>query len=71
MTGRSSVEVNSTSRNTDPGRRHLERFGAGTLTKCLYQFDEPVSPHIAAKQKTVSTLNLLHESKLTIVDPPR
>ena len=34
---------------------HLERFGGGALTKCLYQFDEPVSPHIAAKSKTVST----------------
>lgn len=33
---------------------HLKRYGAGTLTKCLYQFDEPVSPHIAARQKTVS-----------------
>ncbi|KAJ5698932.1 hypothetical protein N7462_000937 [Penicillium macrosclerotiorum] len=33
--------------------RHLRHFGAGTVTKCLYQFDEPVSPHIAAKQKTI------------------
>lgn len=33
---------------------HLERYGAGALTKCLYQFDEPVSPHLAAKQKIVS-----------------
>ncbi|KAJ5100561.1 Pyridoxal phosphate-dependent transferase major region subdomain 2 [Penicillium angulare] len=33
--------------------RHLERYGAGALTKCLYQFDEPVSPHIAAKSKTI------------------
>ncbi|KAI9933988.1 hypothetical protein ASPWEDRAFT_126739 [Aspergillus wentii DTO 134E9] len=31
--------------------RHIKRHGAGTLTKCLYQFDEPVSPHIAAQQK--------------------
>ncbi|KAJ5484873.1 hypothetical protein N7539_004861 [Penicillium diatomitis] len=31
---------------------HMKKYGAGTLTKCLYQFDEPVSPHIAAKQKT-------------------
>lgn len=39
---------------TDLNGSHLERYGAGALTKCLYQFDEPVSPHIAAKQKTVS-----------------
>jgi dethiobiotin synthetase/adenosylmethionine--8-amino-7-oxononanoate aminotransferase len=31
--------------------RHIQRHAAGTLTKCLYQFDEPVSPHIAARQK--------------------
>ncbi|KAL4883993.1 pyridoxal phosphate-dependent transferase [Aspergillus karnatakaensis] len=31
--------------------RHLQRFAPDTLTKCLYQFDEPVSPHIAAQQK--------------------
>ncbi|KAH8695203.1 onanonoxo-7-onima-8-eninoihtemlysoneda [Talaromyces proteolyticus] len=33
--------------------RHVERFAAGpnVLTKCLYQFDEPVSPHIAARSK--------------------
>ncbi|KAL4738574.1 pyridoxal phosphate-dependent transferase [Aspergillus similis] len=29
--------------------RHLQRHAPNTLTKCLYQFDEPVSPHIAAK----------------------
>ncbi|KAL2828150.1 putative bifunctional diaminopelargonate synthase [Aspergillus cavernicola] len=31
--------------------RHLQRHAPNTLTKCLYQFDEPVSPHIAARQK--------------------
>ncbi|KAJ5090998.1 hypothetical protein N7532_009682 [Penicillium argentinense] len=36
----------------DADDRHLARYGAGTLTKCLHQFDEPVSPHLAAKQKT-------------------
>lgn len=39
--------------------RHLKRFGAGALTKCLYQFDEPVSPHLAAREKTVSQSQLL------------
>ncbi|KAL3456082.1 pyridoxal phosphate-dependent transferase [Aspergillus heterothallicus] len=31
--------------------RHLQRHAPNTLTKCLFQFDEPVSPHIAAQQK--------------------
>ncbi|KAL4781327.1 pyridoxal phosphate-dependent transferase [Aspergillus varians] len=31
--------------------RHLQRHAPDTLTKCLYQFDEPVSPHIAAQDK--------------------
>ncbi|KAF7591196.1 hypothetical protein BBP40_001855 [Aspergillus hancockii] len=35
----------------DADDRHIQRYAAGTLTKCLYQFDEPVSPHIAAQQK--------------------
>ncbi|RDW83826.1 adenosylmethionine-8-amino-7-oxononanoate aminotransferase [Aspergillus mulundensis] len=33
--------------------RHLQRHAPSTLTKCLYQFDEPVSPHIAAKTFTI------------------
>ncbi|KAJ5739132.1 hypothetical protein N7533_011916 [Penicillium manginii] len=43
----------STGALDDADDRHLSRFGAGTLTKCLYQFDEPVSPHLAAKQKMI------------------
>ncbi|KAJ5709739.1 Pyridoxal phosphate-dependent transferase major region subdomain 2 [Penicillium malachiteum] len=43
----------STGALDDADDRHIERYGAGTLTKCLYQFDEPVSPHIAAKSKTI------------------
>ncbi|KAH1299619.1 hypothetical protein KXW39_002191 [Aspergillus fumigatus] len=31
--------------------RHIQRHAAGALTKCLHQFDEPVSPHIAAQKK--------------------
>ncbi|BDD61713.1 hypothetical protein MPDQ_001481 [Monascus purpureus] len=33
--------------------RHIKRFAPGVRTRCLYQFDEPVSPHIAAQQGTV------------------
>ncbi|KAJ5623028.1 hypothetical protein N7490_011633 [Penicillium lividum] len=43
----------STGALDDADDRHLERYGGGTLTKCLYQFDEPVSPHLAAKSKTI------------------
>ncbi|KAJ5737093.1 Pyridoxal phosphate-dependent transferase major region subdomain 2 [Penicillium malachiteum] len=43
----------STGALDDADDRHIDRYGAGTLTKCLYQFDEPVSPHIAAKSKTI------------------
>lgn len=32
----------------------MQRYAAGVSTKCLYQFDEPVSPHIAAKQKNLT-----------------
>ncbi|PWY78763.1 hypothetical protein BO83DRAFT_356128, partial [Aspergillus eucalypticola CBS 122712] len=38
----------------DADDRHIRRYAPGTLTKCLYQFDEPVSPHIAAKQKQLT-----------------
>ncbi|KAL1970230.1 hypothetical protein VTN77DRAFT_5390 [Rasamsonia byssochlamydoides] len=33
--------------------KHIERFAPGVLTQCLFRFDEPVSPHIAAKQKAI------------------
>ncbi|KAL1998072.1 hypothetical protein VTN02DRAFT_88 [Thermoascus thermophilus] len=32
--------------------KHIERFVPGIVTSCPYRFDEPVSPHIAARQKT-------------------
>ncbi|KAI5289790.1 hypothetical protein KEM54_003206 [Ascosphaera aggregata] len=31
--------------------RHIRRYAPGTLTRCLFQFDKPVSPHIAARLK--------------------
>lgn len=31
--------------------RHIARFSPQTKTKCLFQFDEAVSPHIAARSK--------------------
>ncbi|KAE8355488.1 pyridoxal phosphate-dependent transferase [Aspergillus coremiiformis] len=35
----------------DADDRHIQRHAAGTWTRCLYQFEEPVSPHIAVQQK--------------------
>jgi dethiobiotin synthetase/adenosylmethionine--8-amino-7-oxononanoate aminotransferase len=35
--------------------RHISRFSPETKTQCLYQFDEAVSPHIAARSKPVSS----------------
>lgn len=51
--------------------RHIQRHAAGTLTKCLYQFDEPVSPHIAAQQKNfvVSLLKQLLSKQANKIDP--
>ncbi len=35
---------------------HISRFSPQTKTACLYQFDEAVSPHIAARSSKVSFL---------------
>ncbi|KAJ6021184.1 Pyridoxal phosphate-dependent transferase major region subdomain 2 [Penicillium herquei] len=43
----------STGALDDADDQHIKRYGSGTLTKCLYQFDEPVSPHLAAKSKII------------------
>lgn len=37
---------------------HISRFAKGVLTKCLFQFDEAVSPHIAARSMSVCSLAL-------------
>ncbi|KAJ6113412.1 hypothetical protein N7523_006729 [Penicillium sp. IBT 18751x] len=58
----------STGALDDADDRHMKRYGAGTLTKCLYQFDEPVSPHIAAKLKSVSDDDLLSSIHKTLSD---
>ena len=31
------------------GARHVKRFAADVQTQCLWQFDAPVSPHLAAQ----------------------
>lgn len=55
--------------------RHVKHFAPGVLTKCLYQFDDPVSPHIAARQHGVSyfweAIIIMSKITLTPVDPPR
>ncbi|RAL08372.1 adenosylmethionine-8-amino-7-oxononanoate aminotransferase [Aspergillus homomorphus CBS 101889] len=55
--------------------RHIQRYAPHTLTKCLFQFDEPVSPHIAAAQKSVpppsdtALLTAIHETLTTWAQP--
>lgn len=39
----------STGPDYEADDRHISRFNPPTQTKCLYQFDDAVSPHIAAK----------------------
>ncbi|ORY69120.1 pyridoxal phosphate-dependent transferase [Pseudomassariella vexata] len=38
----------STGPSSEADDRHVKQFSPGTVTQCLYQFEEPVSPHIAA-----------------------
>lgn len=35
--------------------RHVARFSRDVKTRTLYQFDEPISPHLAAKSMAVKT----------------
>jgi dethiobiotin synthetase/adenosylmethionine--8-amino-7-oxononanoate aminotransferase len=37
---------------------HVSHFSPLTRTKCLFQFDEAVSPHIAARSSRVSDLSI-------------
>ncbi|ODM20275.1 hypothetical protein SI65_03328 [Aspergillus cristatus] len=46
---------------------HLRRFGAGTITRCLYQFDEPVSPHLAVNED-INDDTLLRRISSTLSD---
>lgn len=55
-TGMFCYEANGSGFRSNQALRHIERFAPGTLQKGLYQFDEPVSPHIAAQSKTVGFL---------------
>ncbi|KAI9375824.1 pyridoxal phosphate-dependent transferase [Aspergillus egyptiacus] len=41
----------STGPQEEADDRHLKRHAPDSLTRCLYQFNEPVSPHIASQQK--------------------
>lgn len=50
---------------------HLRRFGAGTITRCLYQFDEPVSPHLAVSEDVSSILFNWQDRGTNTVDKRR
>ena len=45
----------STGPLSEADNQHISRFSPETTTQCLYQFDEAVSPHIAARSKSVSS----------------
>lgn len=55
----------STGALDDADDRHLRRFG-GATTRCLYQFDKPVSPHLVAKEVRIC-LGLWRERVLMMV----
>ncbi|TVY80703.1 Bifunctional dethiobiotin synthetase/7,8-diamino-pelargonic acid aminotransferase [Lachnellula suecica] len=40
---------------------HISRFSPATQTKCLYQFDEAVSPHIAARLSPLSDKTIIKD----------
>ena len=45
----------STGPPADADDNHISRFAPQTKARCLFQFDDPVSPHIAARSKPVSS----------------
>jgi hypothetical protein len=49
--------------------RHISRFSSETKTKCLFQFDEAVSPHIAARSSQVSP-QLPKKTRISSRDSP-
>ncbi|KAK2762338.1 hypothetical protein FQN54_001348 [Arachnomyces sp. PD_36] len=42
----------STGPQAEADDSHISRFAKGVSVKCLYSFDEPVSPHLAARSTT-------------------
>jgi dethiobiotin synthetase/adenosylmethionine--8-amino-7-oxononanoate aminotransferase len=50
----------STGPDNEADDRHISRFLPNSQTKCLYQFDEAVSPHIAARSQKISDETILH-----------
>lgn len=43
----------STGPQNEADDRHITRFAPGVVSKCLTQFSEPVSPHLAAQLDSV------------------
>jgi dethiobiotin synthetase/adenosylmethionine--8-amino-7-oxononanoate aminotransferase len=50
--------------------RHITRFAPQTKTRCLFQFDEAVSPHIAARSSKVSSAHLRKTYEIDRVTAP-
>lgn len=56
----------STGALSDADDQHLQRFAPGIKSLCLYQFDSPVSPHLAARNKKVFFSEIDPEYLLTV-----
>lgn len=56
----------STGALTDADKGHLERNAPGVTTQNFYQFDDPVSPHIAAGQTLIHDNDLVQKLKAQI-----
>lgn len=55
----------STGPQDEADDRHISRFAPGVVSKCISQFSEPVSPHLAARRDAVDkvrTASLAHIS---------
>ena len=48
----------STGPQSEADDLHISRFAKGVSTKCLFQFDDAVSPHIAARSMSVCSFAL-------------
>ncbi|KAI9733644.1 MAG: hypothetical protein M1834_003246 [Cirrosporium novae-zelandiae] len=59
----SFIKPVSTGPLTEADDRHVSLFAPKVVTKCLFQFEKPVSPHIAAAvSSTVGTVQIVRET---------
>jgi dethiobiotin synthetase/adenosylmethionine--8-amino-7-oxononanoate aminotransferase len=62
----------STGPENEADDKHIKRFAPGITTKCLFKFDDAVSPHIAARSSKVrSPLAQILQSLMQMTAPIR